>query len=87
VGTSRTFGTLVKKAMLADTKMPVSNYDGTNGISHRNDIAGLNLTTVPKILIEVGNMKNASDVRLLTSATFQQQVARALLAAIIKFLK
>jgi N-acetylmuramoyl-L-alanine amidase len=87
IRSSRSLGADVKAAMLADTRMPVSNYDGTKGISYRDDLAGLNLTTVPKILIEVGNMKNASDVRLETSAAFQQKVARALLAAIIKFLK
>jgi N-acetylmuramoyl-L-alanine amidase len=73
--------------MLADTTMPVSNYNGKNGINHRDDLAGLNLTKVPKILIEVGNMKNATDAKMLTSAKFQQLVARTLLAAIIKFLR
>jgi N-acetylmuramoyl-L-alanine amidase len=87
IHSSRTFGADIKAAMLALKKMPVSNYDGTNGISYRGDLAGLNLTTVPKILIEVGNMKNGADVKLLTSPTFQQQVARALLNAILKFLK
>ena len=87
IHSSRTLGADIKAAMLALKRMPVSNYDGTKGISYRNDLAGLNLTKVPKILIEIGNMKNAADVRLLTSPTFQQQVARALLNAIIKFLK
>jgi N-acetylmuramoyl-L-alanine amidase len=87
IRSSRTFGADIKAAMLALRKMPVSNYDGRNGISYRNDLAGLNLTRVPKILIEIGNMKNATDARLLTSPTFQQQVARALLNAIVKFLK
>jgi N-acetylmuramoyl-L-alanine amidase len=83
---SARLGADVRAAMLAGTSMPVSNYDGKNGITHRDDLAGLNLTKVPKILIEVGNMKNATDASLLTSAKFQQQVARALLAAIIHFL-
>jgi N-acetylmuramoyl-L-alanine amidase len=87
IRSSRTFGADIKAAMLALRKMPVSNYDGKNGISYRDDLAGLNLTKVPKILIEIGNMKNATDARLLTSPTFQQQVARALLNAIVKFLK
>lgn len=86
-GSSRSFGADVKAAMLAHTKMPVSDYDGKNGIAYRSDLAGLNLTKVPKVLIEVGNMKNATDAKMLTSATFQQQVARTLLAAIIKFLR
>ncbi len=77
----------IRAAMLAHTKMPTSNYDGKNGINHRDDLAGLNLTKVPKILIEVGNMKNPTDAKMLTSAKFQQLVARALLEAIIKFLK
>jgi N-acetylmuramoyl-L-alanine amidase len=73
--------------MLAGTTMPVSNYDGKDGITDRDDLAGLNLTTVPKVLIEVGNMKNATDARMETSAAFQQQVAAALLQAIITFLR
>ena len=87
ISSSARFGADVRAAMLDGTSMPVSSYDGVDGINHRDDLAGLNLTKVPKILIEVGNMKNATDAGLLTSATFQQQVARALLAAIITFLR
>src|SRR5262249_33891900 len=87
IASSARLGADIRAAMLADTKMPVSNYDGKNGINHRNDLAGLNLTKVPKILIEVGNMKNATDAKMLTSAQFQQLVARTLLAAIIKYLR
>jgi N-acetylmuramoyl-L-alanine amidase len=87
VGSSARLGADIRAAMLAGTPMPTSNYDGYNGIKYRDDLAGLNLTKVPKILIEVGNMRNASDAAMLTSAKFQQQVATALLAAIIKFLR
>ncbi len=87
IASSVRFGADVRAAMLAGTPMPVSDYYGQNGIIYRDDLAGLNLTTVPKILIEVGNMKNATDARLLTSARFQQQVASALLAAIVSFLR
>jgi N-acetylmuramoyl-L-alanine amidase len=86
IGASARLGADIRAAMLAGTRMPTSNYDGYNGIKYRDDLAGLNLTKVPKILIEVGNMLNATDAAMLTSANFQQQVARALLAAIIKFL-
>jgi N-acetylmuramoyl-L-alanine amidase len=77
----------VRAAMLAGTAMPVSNYDGKDGTKLRDDLAGLNLTTVPKILIEVGNMKNPADAEMLTSAAFQQQVAAVLLRAIVMFLR
>lgn len=86
ISSSQRLGLDVRAAMLAGTRMPTSNYDGTNGINFRDDLAGLNLTKVPKILIEVGNMRSPTDAKMLTSAAFQQQVARALLAAIIKFL-
>jgi N-acetylmuramoyl-L-alanine amidase len=87
IGSSARLGADIKAAMLAGTRMPISNYDGRAGIKYRYDLAGLNLAKVPKILIEVGNMRNATDAAMLTSAKFQQQVARALLAAIIKFLR
>jgi len=77
----------VRAAMVAGTAMPVSNYDGKDGTKLRDDLAGLNLTTVPKILIEAGNMKNPADAAMLTSAAFQRQVAAVLLRAIVMFLR
>jgi len=53
----------VHTALLKYTRMPISNYYGRNGYIFRDDLAGLNLTTVPKILIETGNMRNARDGR------------------------
>lgn len=87
IASSARFGSLLRGAMLHDTPMPTSTYDGTNGIAHRNDLAGLNLTTEPKVLIECGNMRNARDARLMTSVAFQQHVARAMEAAIRAFLR
>jgi N-acetylmuramoyl-L-alanine amidase len=87
ISASKRLGLDIRAAMRAGTRMPTSNYDGAFGINYRDDLAGLNLTKVPKILIEVGNMKNSTDAKLETSAAFQKQVAKALLAAIIKFLR
>lgn len=87
IAASLRFGREVRAAMLAGTTMPVSTYDGTSGITHRDDLAGLNLTSVPEVLIECGNMKNTDDAALLVSVGFQHQVAGALEAAIIGFLK
>jgi N-acetylmuramoyl-L-alanine amidase len=86
IAPSARLGDGVRAALLAETAMPASNYDGTNGLKARDDLAGLNLAQVPTVLIEVGNMRNGTDARLLTSAPFQQQVARALTTAIIQFL-
>jgi N-acetylmuramoyl-L-alanine amidase len=86
IATSQRFGGDVRQAMLAGTAMPVSDYIGVDGIMPRDDLAGLNLTTVPKVLIECGNMRNATDAGLLVTARFQRQVASALAAAIVEFL-
>src|SRR5215469_12828102 len=71
------FGGDVRAAMLKYTTMPESDYYGHDGVILRNDLAGLNLTRVPKILIESGNMRNATDARLLTQSSFQRELAKA----------
>ena len=86
IAASARFGRDIRAAMLAHTAMPVSTYDGVNGLVQRSDLAGLNLTRVPKILIECGNMRNATDAALLTSTLFQRRLAGAFEAAIIRFL-
>jgi N-acetylmuramoyl-L-alanine amidase len=80
------FGADVRAAMLRYTPMPESDYYGHDGLIFRDDLAGLNLTTVPKVLIECGNMRNPTDAGLLTRPSVQRMVARALAAAITKFL-
>jgi N-acetylmuramoyl-L-alanine amidase len=86
IAASQRLGDDVRQAMLAGTAMPVSDYTGVDGIMPRDDLAGLNLTTVPKVLIECGNMRNATDAGLLVTARFQRQVASALAAAVVAFL-
>ena len=75
----------MRSALLKYTSMPVSNYDGVNGLISRNALAGLNLATEPKVLIECGNMRNAGDAALLVRPSVQRAIAAALAAAIIRF--
>jgi N-acetylmuramoyl-L-alanine amidase len=86
IKSSLRFGRDVHAAMLRDTPMRISDYYGRNGYIRRNDLAGLNLTTMAKVLIECGNMNNAADARLLVQPRVQRHVAAALAAAIVKFL-
>ena len=83
---STRFGRDVHAMMLRDTALRVSDYYGRDGYISRNDLAGLNLTTMPKVLIETGNMRNAADAALLVSPKVQRAVAAALAAAIARFL-
>jgi N-acetylmuramoyl-L-alanine amidase len=85
VATSRTYGTYLRDAF-EQTGMPTSTYDGTDGITLRDDLAGLNLTTVPKVLIECGNMRNPTDAALLISPSFQRRAAAAIMSGMATFL-
>jgi N-acetylmuramoyl-L-alanine amidase len=86
INSSVRFARDVHAAMLRHTKIPVSDYYGHNGYIARNDLAGLNLTTMPKVLIECGNMRNAADAALLVRPAVQRSIAAALAAAIVRFL-
>jgi N-acetylmuramoyl-L-alanine amidase len=86
IASSVRFGRYVHRAFLAGTPLRASDYYGHDGYKFRDDLAGLNLTTVPKVLIECGNMPNHPDAALLTSSRVQRKIARALEAAIIRFL-
>jgi N-acetylmuramoyl-L-alanine amidase len=86
IASSAQFGSMVRSSFLKMTGMPVSTYDGRNGIARRNDLAGLNLTTEPKVLIECGNMRNSRDAALLASSAWRQKAARALADAITRWL-
>jgi N-acetylmuramoyl-L-alanine amidase len=86
VASSALLGTVVRHELLAMTNMPTSTYDGYRGITHRGDLAGLNLATQPKVLIECGNMRNAHDARKLVSAHFQRRLAAAFTQSVIRFL-
>lgn len=83
---SRDFGTLLRDVYRDRTRMPVSNYI-PNGIQGRTDLGGLNLSTVPKVFIETGAMTNRNDAALLESASFRQEAASAIAAAMEQWLQ
>lgn len=87
IASSARFGAMLRSAYQAGTPMPVSDYYGVDGVVYRNDLAGLNLTSVPKVLIECGNMRNAADAALLSTTEFQRAAAHAIAAGIASFLR
>ena len=86
IGPSTALGTDLRQAFLADTGMPVSTYDGVDGLQTRSDLAGTNLSTVPKVFIECGNMRNSLDASLLTDPSWQARAARGITQGITSFL-
>jgi N-acetylmuramoyl-L-alanine amidase len=69
------------------TGEPYSDYVGTAGLDVRTDLGGLNLSTVPKVLIECGNMTNGPDAARLSSPAFRQRIAVGLAAGLTAFLR
>ena len=83
---SRRYAEMLRTEM-KKTGMPVASYLGEGGFVERDDLAGLNLTTVPQVLLEIGNMRNAEDARLLKSDRFQVKTAAAIKRAMAAYLR
>ena len=64
---------------------PTADYIGHDGLFGRDDLGGLNLADRPAALIECGNMRDAGDAALLSSAVGRQRIADAIAAGIIAF--
>lgn len=56
---------------LVSAGLSTSNYLGSDGLWQRSDLAGLNLSLQPTVLIEFGNMRNSADAALMSSAAGQ----------------
>lgn len=73
-------------AAVRGTGMPIADYIARDGFSERDDLGGLNLSDIPAVFLEAGNMRNSEDLALLRSPEFQQALAEAIVVAIVDFL-
>ncbi|MGW1157006.1 N-acetylmuramoyl-L-alanine amidase [Streptomyces sp. NPDC002519] len=88
VGPSHDLGTRIKDGFSHVTGSPLSNYQGNGtGLVVRGDLGGLNLSTVPKVFIECGNMRDSKDAALLTSGAWRQKAAQGISEGIVSFLR
>ncbi|MFF8013699.1 N-acetylmuramoyl-L-alanine amidase [Streptomyces sp. NPDC007929] len=87
VGPSRDLGERVAGRFVAVTGSAPSNYIGDGGLITRKDLGGLNLSTVPKVFIECGNMRDSKDAALLTSGAWRQKAAQGISEGIVSFLR
>ncbi|MEV7418473.1 N-acetylmuramoyl-L-alanine amidase [Streptomyces sp. NPDC089919] len=86
-GPSRVLGTRIAGNFARVTGMRPSNYvGGGTGLVVREDLGGLNLSTRPKVFIECGNMRDATDAALLTSPAWRQKAAQGIADGIRGFL-
>ncbi|HEY8481933.1 MAG TPA: N-acetylmuramoyl-L-alanine amidase [Spirillospora sp.] len=83
---SRRLGKALRDAYREGTGMPYSNYLGEDGLDRRNDLGGLNMSKVPKVFIECGNMRHKGDAAKLADAAFRQRIAESLAEGFKNFL-
>ncbi|MFJ6566749.1 N-acetylmuramoyl-L-alanine amidase [Streptomyces sp. NPDC091292] len=88
VAPSRALGERIAGNFVRATGSAPSNYvgDGT-GLDVRSDLGGLNLSKVPKVFIECGNMRDAKDAALLTDGAWRQRAAQGISEGIVSFLR
>lgn len=87
VARSRGLGERVAGAFVRVTGSAPADYvGGGTGLVVRNDLGGLNLSTVPKVFIECGNMRDTKDAALLTSGAWRQKAAQGISEGIVSFL-
>jgi N-acetylmuramoyl-L-alanine amidase len=75
------------RAALRGVGLSVANYiAGGDGLDYRSDLATLNLSDIPTVMVELGNMRNPVDARRMTSASGRATYARGLAGAVRRFL-
>ncbi|MER0243177.1 N-acetylmuramoyl-L-alanine amidase [Streptomyces sp. HSW2009] len=87
-GPSRHLGERLVHGFSTATGTAPANYlGGGEGLTVRDDLGGLNLSTVPKVFIECGNMRDSKDAALLTDGRWRQRAARGIADGITDFLR
>jgi N-acetylmuramoyl-L-alanine amidase len=75
------------RAALRRRGLPVANYiAGGDGLDFRSDLATLNLSDVPTVMVELGNMRSPTDAATMTSPSGRASYARGLAKAVRVFL-
>ena len=87
VGPSRRLGLALRTAFGAATGEAHATYLGNGtGLSVRSDLGGLNLSRVPAVFIECGNMANRADARKMTTAAWRELAATGIAAGVTSYL-
>ncbi|MEV7899352.1 N-acetylmuramoyl-L-alanine amidase [Streptomyces cyaneofuscatus] len=88
VKSSADLGARIAGHFVRTTGSAPSNYiGGGTGLDTRDDLGGLNLSTVPKVFVECGNMRDPKDAALLTDARWRQKAAQGMADGIAAHLK
>jgi N-acetylmuramoyl-L-alanine amidase len=75
------------RAALKRMGLPVANYvAGGDGLDFRSDLGTLNLSNIPTVMVELGNMRNPRDAHRMTSRAGRATYARGLALGVRRFL-
>ncbi|RCV53011.1 N-acetylmuramoyl-L-alanine amidase [Marinitenerispora sediminis] len=66
---------------------PPAGYAGEDGIDVRTDLGGLNMSTVPKVFLEVGNMGDPTDAGHLADEAWRDRAAAGVAAGVADYLR
>ena len=64
-----------------------ANYVGTRGLDGRGDLGGVNLSDVPKVFVELGNMRSEADASGLESGQYRARLAGGVAQGIRQYLE
>jgi N-acetylmuramoyl-L-alanine amidase len=79
---------LETRAALRRAGVPVANYiAGGDGIDFRSDLGTLNLSNIPTVMVELGNMRSPTDAHRMTTRQGRDTYARALARAVVDHLR
>ena len=75
------------RAALRRAGLSVATYiAGGDGLDFRSDLGTLNLSDIPTVMVELGNMRNPTDAKRMTSAKGRATYARGLADAVRTYL-
>ncbi|MBH1933410.1 N-acetylmuramoyl-L-alanine amidase [Streptomyces sp. AV19] len=88
VGPSKELGERVAGNFVRETGSAPSNYIGHgSGLDVRGDLGGLNLSTIPKVFVECGNMRDPQDAARLTDPAWRDKAAQGIAKGIADFVR
>jgi N-acetylmuramoyl-L-alanine amidase len=85
---SRLLATKVRAALHRRAGLDHATYvAGGDGLDFRADLGTLNLSDVPTVMVELGNMRDAGDARMMTSRRGRATYAKALVQGARAFVR
>lgn len=76
----------IRREYLEGSDIPYADYLADEGLDERTDLGGLNLSTVPKVFLEAGNMRSTEDAELLEDPEWRESAADSVARGIAAYL-